>query len=179
MKKLLIMLFTHLSTLTIAIGASAQTDFTSANERRPDFTAPAETYGKEPKIKMDIKTSAIRNFRKQFPEVRGEAWSKTNYGYLVGFTTNKVQTSVFLSQNGTCLGSIRSYTEKELPAEVRHQVKSTYYDFSIFTVAEVTSAGQTAYLITLEDKTSWKVIRIADGEMRIWKEYQKADKDNQ
>jgi hypothetical protein len=28
-------------------------------------------------------------------------------------------------------------------------------------------------LVTIEDKTTWKVIRVVDGEMDVWEEHQK------
>jgi len=44
-------------------------------------------------------------------------------------------------------------------------VKSTYYDFNIFLVNEVSVGNAKVYLVKIEDNTSFKTIRIQDGEM--------------
>ena len=62
--------------------------------------------------------------------------------------------------------------------EVRHIVKSTYYDYNIVYTQEIETAdtkGMPTYIICLEDKTNIKMIRIYDGEMSVWKEFTKAN----
>jgi hypothetical protein len=49
------------------------------------------------------------------------------------------------------------------------KVKENYFGKSIFGVTEVNYAGKTAYLIILEDKTSWLHIKIIDDEMIVEK----------
>jgi hypothetical protein len=72
---------------------------------------------------------------------------------------------------------IRYYNEEKLPREVRHLVKSNYYDFSIYHVSEFRSNGKTAYVVVLEDKTSWKKIKVVDSEFEIIGEFSKVESD--
>jgi hypothetical protein len=44
-------------------------------------------------------------------------------------------------------------------------VKESYYGRSIFCVTEVNCDGKTAYLIVLEDRTTWLHIKIVGDEM--------------
>ena len=62
--------------------------------------------------------------------------------------------------------------------EVRHAVKSAYYDYNIVYIQEVEipdAEGTPTYIICLEDKTNIKTVRICDGEMSVWKELTKAN----
>ena len=72
---------------------------------------------------------------------------------------------------------IRRYYEKELPPEVRHLVKSTYYDFNIFYVSEITWNDKLAYIISMDDKTpndkiSYKIIKVVGSEMEEMMNFQ-------
>jgi hypothetical protein len=170
MKKLTFILLAPFLTLAMANGANGQSNFATADDKVITLSSSFEN---EARSSMDIDIRAIRNFKKEFPDVTNDVWTKIKEGYFVGFSVNGIQSKLFLSKNGTCLGHIRYYSEKDLPAAVRHQVKSMYYDFSIFNVTEATAAGNTVYLITLEDNVSWKTVRVADGEMSVLKQYKK------
>ena len=119
-------------------------------------------------------TKAYQRFHKDFPEVQSESWAKTKHGFSVRFIAKGILTLVFLSKSGANEGQIRYYDEDNLAQNVRHIVKSTYYDYAIKGVQEVTYNDVTAYLITLEDKTSWKVVRVVSGEMDVRDSYNKA-----
>jgi hypothetical protein len=123
---------------------------------------------------IEVNDRVVKKFTKQFAEATDVVWAKTNNGFIARFTSNGIQSWAFLTKGGNCLSTMRYYTEKELPADVRNQVKSTYYDFSITSVKEVSCNKLTAYLVTIEDKATWKVIRIVDGEMDIFEEHQKS-----
>jgi hypothetical protein len=73
---------------------------------------------------------------------------------------------------------MKIYGEEKMLREVRHTVKSKYYDYNIVYTQEVEVAGSEGtptYVICLEDKTNIKMIRICDGEMDVWKEYTKTN----
>lgn len=121
-----------------------------------------------------INTRPLRKFIKAFPGVTDDVWIKNNTGFIVTFTFKQVRNLAFLTKTGDCDSRIQYYTENELPAGIRHQVKSTYYDYSITSVKEVSGNHSTAYLVTIEDKTKWMVIRVADGEMDVWEDHVKS-----
>jgi hypothetical protein len=98
-------------------------------------------------------------------------------GLLVAyFTHDNIQSWVCYNKKGDFEYMIRHYDEKKLPQEIRHLVRSTYYDFSILHINEITINGITFYFVTMADKTSkdkicWKIVKVADGEMEVMKEY--------
>ena len=54
-----------------------------------------------------------------------------------------------------------------LPVEVRKEVKSNYYDYSIVWVKEVKEGEDDVYVIHVENKTEWKDLSVQDGEIKV------------
>ncbi|HLG38913.1 MAG TPA: hypothetical protein VI461_04555 [Chitinophagaceae bacterium] len=150
---------------------SSQGKFISSSEEIIPVQEPASARLNE------LNTKAVRSFTKDYKNVTEAKWSRLNKGFsIVYFTVDNIQTSVLYNKSGMCEWVRRDYSEDNLPRNVRHLVKSTYYDFSIYCVNEITIDDTTAYILAMEDKTSkdkisWKIIKIVDGEMEIIKEY--------
>ena len=123
----------------------------------------------------EINTKAVRNFIRDFKNVSNAVWYKSANGLTVAyFATDKIRTWVFYNDNGDHEYTLRHYGEGELPSDVRHTVKSKYYDFSIYHVSEITRNEKIAYTIHLEDKKSWKTVRVMDGELELIQELNKS-----
>ena len=120
-----------------------------------------------------ISDNVQRKFKKGFPGITGELWEKSDIGYSVVFTNGNVQNRVFLTRKGNVRLQISYCNEAELPADIRMRVKSVYYDCNIFTVQEISFNKTKFYLISLEDKSTWKIIRVDENSMEIYKEYVK------
>ena len=139
----------------------ALTDYTKDKEL-PDFNSNSRMIAK-----------AHKNFSKTFKEAGNIAWFETGDGFKAQFTKDDIQTKVFYDLKGRWIANVRSYQEDKLPRDIRHRVKSKYYDYSIFLVQEVSIEDNTAYLVKIEDKNSIKTIRIVNDEMD---EYQSIEK---
>ena len=114
---------------------------------------------------VSISTKAIKDFTKTYKNANNVGWFIIKDGYLAEFKRDEVQTKVFYDRKGRWVGNLRCYFEDKLPRDIRHLVKSHYYDYNIFYVQEVTVGNATVYLVKIEDKTSFKMIRVQDGEM--------------
>jgi len=77
-----------------------------------------------------------------------------------------VQTRVGYNRKGNRQYTLRYYDEKKLPGEVWNNVKSTYYAYTILTIAEVDLNDQPVYIIYMQDKTHLKTIGVYDGEIK-------------
>ncbi len=166
MKKLLIIAVLILSAIALTTTANAQFKFASGNEKNgSSYVSVAKEFKN---------TRPHKNFIKDFPDATDDSWAKTSSGFFVRFTSNGILNHIFLSHRGHLESRIQYYTENDLPAEVRHQVKSTYYDYAITSVKEVSCNNSTAYLVTIENATAWKVIRVVNGEKDIWEEHLKS-----
>ena len=122
-----------------------------------------------------MSTKAFKNFNKAFKEVRNATWSETLDGFKAEFMNENVTTKVYYDTKGRWIASVRAYDEASLPREIRHTVKSTYYDYDILHVQEITAGEKTAYLVKIEDETSIKTIRVTDDQMDEYIAFQKSN----
>ena len=137
----------------------------SNNEMKPDST-----------VWNEINANAIRNFTREYKNVSNAKWFTSANGLFVAyFAGNDIRNWVYYNKKGDYEYMIRHYTQEKLPTEIRHLVKSAYYDFNIYYVAEVNTDMKIAYHIKTADKTSWKTIKVVDGEMEVTEEYVKSE----
>ena len=129
----------------------------SANGKPRSVTSPA--YFNE------INAKAVREFTRSYKEVSGEKWYIVGDGYAVSFIKDSIRTHVFYSKRGRYQQSIRYYFKNRLPNNIRHLIRSTYYDFSIYFITEIHSNDQVLYVIKIEDAISWKMIKVLNEEI--------------
>ena len=67
--------------------------------------------------------------------------------------------------------SMLTYQENHLPAEVRKEVKSNYYDYSIGWVKEVKEGEDLVYVVHVENKAEWKDLSVQNGEIQVLKAF--------
>ena len=114
---------------------------------------------------ISISTKAVKDFTKNYRKADKANWFIIKDGYLAEFKEDGIKTKVYYNPKGTWIGNVRSYLEDKLPRNIRHLVKSTYYDYKINYVQEITVDKNTAYLVKIEDGAFFKTLRIRDGEM--------------
>jgi hypothetical protein len=120
-----------------------------------------------------IKISAIKDFNKNFKTAQNVSWFVIKDGFSVKFNENGVTVKSYYDFKGHWVGVVRSYGQDKLPADIRKQVRSTYYDYSIYVVNEVTVGDKKAYLVGIQDDENIKTIRIIDGEMDVYEDFKK------
>ena len=81
---------------------------------------------------------------------------------------------VFYDKKGRWQYSLIFFGEDKLPRDVRAAVRSTYYDMPITLVEEVQTTEARVYIIHVEDKSSFKILKVNDEcEMEIMQELSK------
>ncbi|HVW58797.1 MAG TPA: hypothetical protein VHC48_02135 [Puia sp.] len=110
---------------------------------------------------------ATREFWKMNGEGKGERWYKFPGGYLAEFEEGAIRNKMVFDRRGNWAYSMREYTEKELPREVRNLVKSTFYDFNIGWVKEVTQNQVLVYVVHIDNAPEWKDLIVRDGEIEV------------
>lgn len=148
--------------------ASAQSNKFSRELNNPTSKEVAYTNTaneKDGPATVNINAKALKNFSKTYKKAADAGWFVIKDGYLAQFKQDGITTKVFYDRKGRWIGNLRCYFEDKLPRDIRHLVKSHYYDYNIFYVQEVTVGNATVYLVKIEDKTSFKTIRVQDGEM--------------
>lgn len=139
------------------------------NTKAPATNPPASTSS------LNVNAKALKDLRKQYTQAGSAHWSEIESGFLAEFSANDIQTKVFYDLKGRWTGTLRTYQEDKLPANIRHMVKSHYYDYDIFVVNEVRVEDKKVYLVKIEDKKNIKTIRVMDDEMD---EYESLKKSN-
>ena len=144
---------------------SAKLNFASENSATPSGSGPI--------LLNDVNSKALRDFMTSYKNPTDVRWTLLADGFRVHFYVDGIQTRIFYNKKGNREAMIRYYNEDKLPFAIRYQVKTGYFDFTIFQVTEVTVGNKTVYLVKIEDKTSGKTIEIAEGEMEVAEEHLK------
>ena len=116
---------------------------------------------------------AAREFWKRHGDDKDEKWYKFPGGYLAEFLDGDIGTKVVFDKNGNWTYTMRRYTEKELPRDIRALVKSTYYDFAITWVKEVTQFQSLVYVVHIDGPEEWMDLIVRDGEIEVSREVSK------
>jgi hypothetical protein len=116
-----------------------------------------------------------KSFKSAFPEAQNLAWYKMDEEYLAKFIHDDMSHNALYKKNGYLKYDISSGTEKNLPADIREQVQSTYSDFKIIKVFNVKEEGRNIWVVNLESMKSYVVVRVENGELEEVKKLTKAE----
>ena len=124
------------------------------------------------KIQSEIKVTAVnikaaRDFSRSYAHITDAKWFRTDGGYLVNFLSNGIFRKIVYDYDGRWLYNLLEYTEGKLAFEIRHLVKSRYYDHDILMIHEYEFPNnKTVYLLRMHDRQSNIVtLKVSNGEM--------------
>jgi len=155
--------------VALSTNAHAQTQKNVLMLTSPETLAPITGFVPA----ANVSSRALRDFKRTFPSVADEQWSQIKDGWLATFSRDGVRSKVVYSNHGDWQFTIDYYGEQKLPTEVRNEVKSSYFDYSISGVEEVHVQDKDIYIIHMQDAKTWKVVRVADGEMELIEDFNK------
>lgn len=115
---------------------------------------------------------AAREFWKKHGDNKDEKWYKFPGGYLAEFLDGDIEIKVIFDKKGNWTYTMRQYTEKELPTDVRTLVRSTYYDYKIGWVKEVSQFQSLVYVVHIDNAPEWKDLIVRDGEIEVQHSYE-------
>jgi hypothetical protein len=122
-----------------------------------------------------VSPSVIRSFLKTYKDVSDEKWIEVMEGFVAMFNYNGTDYQVAYDKRGNLLRTIRSFNEEKMPLDLRHIVKSNYYDYEINRVHEVeTPLNPVTYMIQLVGKKELIDLRICDGEVEELQKFNKS-----
>lgn len=119
---------------------------------------------------------AERDFWKKNGEGKGELWYKTPKTILATFSEKGISNMVVYDIRGNWVYTIRQYYEKDMPADVRKLVKSSYYDDTIGWIKEVwlsDTPDVPVYVVHVENNSSWKELSVHDGGVEVLQSFRK------
>jgi hypothetical protein len=112
-----------------------------------------------------IPNSTWKGFSTYFNNAENPRWFRLNKDYLVKFMIYDEENRALFSKKGTLIYHISYGYEKNLPADMLNQVKTSYSQYEITRAIKVTEAGREIWIINLEDEKNIILIRIENGEM--------------
>lgn len=118
-----------------------------------------------------VNTRAAKDFKSRFANVKDGSWYADNNGSVSYFSRDGYMNRVHYDKKGRWEYSLLCYGEDKLDREIRQAVRISYYDLNITLVKEVRTNCGTVFFITLEDKSSIKILKINyEGEMELTQE---------
>jgi hypothetical protein len=161
-----------MASLVLSHKASAQVNLEIHEEELHDLTKPAIIKAWEDAMKtsntIHVNEDALKNFHKEFPAAVNVSWYPVIDGYIASFTETAAETKVAYDKKGRLHHILSFYGEEKLPRDVRHMVKSTYYDHAIMKVAEIhfnNPDEQAIYIVYIQDKKGVKILTVSDYEI--------------
>ena len=157
---------------SIAIAANGQIEQSPANltfSKNPGVTRSSHFITR-------VKPAVLRNFERSYGHVSNETWFELENGFAAKFNVNNIDYLVAYDKKGVWLHTIKTYGESELLPNIRHIVKSSYYDYNISFVQEIEKPRDTfTYIVHLAGNTKLINLRIYNGEMEEWQRFEKSD----
>jgi hypothetical protein len=141
--------------------------------------AQEESFKELPAIKVNASSSNVsakvnKAFSDNFKGASHQRWYQLEKSFLVKFIQNDQENRALFTKNGQLVYHISYGEEKHLPAEVRHMVKSKYYDQNITRVLKVNQEDRNIWVVSLEDAKDYVMIRVEDMEMEETQRMQKS-----
>lgn len=153
--------------LLVTIAASCSQNLVPSAPK-PATTVLANTEeASEPVSKNDVSSKVVKGFYKSYGEQPAENWYRSSRGYSVSFENDGIKTLVYYTPGGLEESRTKFYFEKNLSPDVRHTVKSNFYDYTILYVTEVQKNDATAYYIKMQDNTTIKTVKVVNDDYEV------------
>lgn len=129
------------------------------------------TAGKSTVTETRADNKVSRYVAGHFKNISGLRISNLKEGAIVAeFSMAGKAARVVCDKKGNRIYTIITYSENELPAEVKQLVHDEFKGFSITLVQEISQREVNCYKIFLEDRSSLKEVFVYNGEITIDKE---------
>ncbi len=181
MKKLSISLFALLLALS-----SMNKDLNAQSNSGNHLIFEKETFGKAISNLSDADKLTLENMRlargKMYKDFTARFKGASNINVsekgkavFINCSTDQGFNRIMYDNKGRWQNTVRTYDNEKLVENVRELVENAFPRYAIFGgIIEVHASNKVAYFVTIEDKKSWKRIRVVDGEMDVYEEYTKS-----
>lgn len=143
----------------------------AAQEKGPEGTLPAVLITGS---KVEVNEKVENAFHAHFKDAQDLRWSKVDKDFLARYVMGSQEQSALFNKRGNLVYHIVYGIENSLPEEIRHQVKSMYYDYNISRACSIRDVEKTVWILNLEDAKSILEIRVEEDGVAKAKQYRKA-----
>lgn len=123
----------------------------------------------------EVNMNAVRDFSKKFSKAEDAIWVDNEAGTSVYFVLGGYKMRCTYDKGGKREYTLKYYDDASMPKELRHLVKSTYYDFNIIQVTEVERRSIKSYLVKMQSDKEFLTVKVTDGEMIV---YERINREN-
>jgi hypothetical protein len=121
-------------------------------------------------------TKEVENaFNRTFPNAENVKWYTLQKDLLAKFMESDMKHNALFKKNGYLKYDIGFGKEENLPKSIKKMVIDAYEDYKILNATNVKSAGRDIWVLNLEGKTNYVIVRIEEDELEEVKRYNKAD----
>jgi len=121
-----------------------------------------------------VNIKLLATFQATFPDAERVQWSESTNEYAVSFVDHGIFTRIIYTKNGDFTGSLRNYSERNLPYYVLNILKAKFPGEKIFGVTEISGPSAINYYVKLEGLKFWKTVRVdGDGVTSVVEKYEK------
>lgn len=113
---------------------------------------------------LKINEQLDRSFGNKFPDASNLVWMKLNKDYLARFIQIDVKHQVLFRKNGVMKYDIIYMSDSHIPKRIGDLISNAYDAYEVTNAARIYRAGQVFWIVNLEGKRSYKVIRIDDND---------------
>jgi len=123
----------------------------------------------------EIVSAKIKSaFEKTFTSASEVKWNKSDGFYFANFKINQQVLTAAFNDEGELVGASRNISLSQLPMNVSLALQNHYADYTIASVTEMTTEGQTNYYIAAENSKRIVTIKAdAFGDLSIHKKTKK------
>jgi hypothetical protein len=144
--------------LSVARYASAEADLKTLTEIKALSPKMFEAFTRDFKSAYDIRVTSIADGKK----------------IQINSKTNGDMNRTTYTRKGKFLHNIKNYDYSKLPESVAEIVNNAFPRYQIFGgVAEVNVMNKIAYLVLIETKKDWKRVKVVNGEVEVYEEFNK------
>lgn len=163
--------------LTAAIAALALFFSASAFGPEPTNEENALLKASDAKVITSEKVGklVISAFKEKFENASAVTWKENQGLYFGYFKQHDQDITVAFTEDGELFATIRKTQLSDLPTDVQQTLKEKYNDCAIATsAAEIDMQGETCYYVTVENKTSTRLVKFfANGQNEVLKKTKK------
>ncbi|RYY25165.1 MAG: hypothetical protein EOO04_12175 [Chitinophagaceae bacterium] len=183
MKPILVRLLAFLSPLALNEAAIAQKstsplNFTPSNVKIA--VAPYAAAEADLKALTEMKTLSpkmFERFTREFKtayDIRVYNNKEERYIQVNSKTDGDLNRTTF-TRKGKFLHNIKHYDFSKLPGSIAENINDAYPGYEIFGgVAEIKVMNKVAHLVLIENKKSWKRVKVIDGDIEVYEEFDKS-----
>ena len=118
----------------------------------------------------------FNHFTHAFPNAVLQNVRNEKDGLHISASVNGNTLRVRYDKKGKFASSVLSYPAADLKEQIAEQIMIAYPGYSIFgTVLDVKVINKSALLVMIENKKSWKRVRLTESGMDIYQEYVKSN----